>query len=143
MLSLPLRAIPGQAWPPLPPAQLSQLWALHLMLEQTQWLEPAALVEGQLTQFRSLLMHCRQHVPYYRDLFEKEGLRPEDVRSLADLRRIPILARSTYQQQFQRFQATQLPPGTSSLGMERTSGTSGMAIEVWKTNVVYLWWLGF
>src|SRR5579862_2729143 len=112
MLGLPLRSFVGQAWPPLSNADVSLLWSLHLTLEQTQWLEPAAIVDGQLTQLRSLLTHCEQHVPYYRDLFEKKGIRPEEVRSLQDFRRIPILTRSTYQQQFQRFQSTQLPPGT-------------------------------
>src|SRR4029077_3093337 len=101
MASLPLRSIPGETWPAVPNTPLSQLWALHLELERTQWLEPAALVEGQPAQLRRLRAHCRERVPYYRELVEKHGVRPEAIRTLHDYRRVPLLQRSTYQQQFE------------------------------------------
>src|SRR5437016_2376233 len=102
MTKLPLRSIPGETWPGVAHTQIAQLWALHLELERTQWLGAAAVVEGQLAQLRTLLMHCREHVPYYRELFEKEGIFHESVRSIDDFRRIPILQRATYQRQRER-----------------------------------------
>jgi phenylacetate-CoA ligase len=114
-----------------------------LELEKTQWLSPEELVEGQLTQARGLLEHCERHVPYYRELLGKLGLRPNSFQSLADFRRIPVLARHIYQEQFPGFQAEALPPGTVLTSKLRTSGTSGMPIEVWQTNLVNLWWFAF
>ena len=60
MITLPLRTVPGLVWPAIPDGRMSQLWALHLELERTQLLEPAAVVEGQLAQARTLLAHCAE-----------------------------------------------------------------------------------
>jgi phenylacetate-CoA ligase len=116
---------------------------MFLELERTQWHSPAAIVEGQLAQVRTLLAHCGQHVPYYQDLFRDIGLQAAAVHTLADFRRIPCLQRRTYQEQFARFQARSLPAAVKQTNRLRTSGTSGMPIEVWQTNIVNLWWLIF
>lgn len=141
MITLPVRSLPGLAWPVIPAVGVSQLWALHLELERSQWLDPQAIVAGQLAQVRTLLAHCAEHVPYYRDLFARERLRPEDVRTLDDFRRIPLLQRAVYQHNFASFQAAQLPPGMVKVSEDSTSGTSGMPVTVWMTNTVALWWL--
>ena len=82
MSFFPLRRIPGMSWPNVPPGPVSQLWGMYLRLEQTQWLSPEEIVQGQLAQVRGLLAHCGQHVPYYRDLLKKVGVRPADVTTL-------------------------------------------------------------
>ncbi|MFL5244187.1 MAG: phenylacetate--CoA ligase family protein [Gemmataceae bacterium] len=143
MAHLQLNKVPGNAWPGVPRGEISQLWAMVLELERTQWLKPDALAEGQLSQVRVLLEHCSRHVPYYRDTFKDAGIRSETIHTLDDFRRIPILQRHTYQEQFARFQATSLPAGTVQTAKLRTSGTSGMPIEVWQTNLVNLWWFAF
>src|SRR5581483_3533750 len=81
MTTLPLRSIPGLVWPAIPDGRLSQVWALYLQLERTQWLESAAVVAGQLAQARTLLIHCAENVPYYQDLFRREGIHPEAIHS--------------------------------------------------------------
>jgi phenylacetate-CoA ligase len=143
MSPLHLRKVPGNEWPGVARAEISQLWAMVLELEKTQWLSPDEMVEGQIAQVRTLLDHCERHVPYYGEIFRNLGLKPSDIRSLADFRRIPTLERRTYQDQFARFQARHLPAGTVQTTKLRTSGTSGMPIEVWQTNLVNLWWFAF
>jgi phenylacetate-CoA ligase len=138
-----LRTISGTAWPAIPRGDISQLWAMSLELERTQWLERAALEEAQLAQARALLSHCAQHVPYYHDLLEGAGIASADVRTMADFRRIPILQRSTYQEHFAQFCSRSLPDGIVQTGRMRTSGTSGLPIEVLQTNLVNMWWLVF
>jgi len=135
------RKFPGVVWPHVPLPQASSLWAAYGELDRTQWLEPAAIVEGQLAQARVLLSHCLTQVPYYREHLRQAGIEPAGMRTPADFRRIPLLQRRTYQEQFPRFQADTLPPGMVKTKQDRTSGTSGMPIEVWHTNLVNLWWL--
>src|SRR5436190_19042026 len=138
MAGLQVRNIPGVGWPGIPRGEVSQLWAMFLELGRTQWLSPQAVKEGQLAQVRTLLEHCIQHVPYY-----QETLGTADVRTMDDFRRLPVLQRRTYQEQFARFQARALPRASQKTLTLRTSGTSGMPVEVWQTNLVNLWWFAF
>lgn len=136
----PLRQIPGLAWPEIPGGGVSQLWGLCLNLEETQWLYHEEIVAGQLAQLRALLAHCNQNVPYYQELFRKSRIKPGEIKTLDDFRRIPILNRVTYQEQFARFQARALPEGIAKTNEDHSSGTSGVTIPIWQTNLVDLWW---
>jgi len=69
-------------------------------LERTQWLPRAELEALQLGKLRRLLEHCRDNVPYYRELFARTGFEPGDVRGAADLARLPALDRSTLVERF-------------------------------------------
>lgn len=138
-----LKTLPGNAWPPLPGPQLGLVWLAYRELGRTQWLDPAAVRERQLEQVRLLLAHCAAHVPYYRELLARAGVRPATVTTLHDFRRIPVLPRSVYRERTAEFRADQLPPGTTEAGPSHTSGTSGIPIELRQTNVVRLWWLAF
>jgi phenylacetate-CoA ligase len=140
MPPIPLRSIPGVTWPPIPAAQPSQAWCMYRELDRTQWLPPEAIEQGQLTQVRGLLEHCIPQVPYYQELLQNAGIRPADIRTMADFRRIPLLDRQTYQQQFPRFQARSLPEGMVKTTVQNTSGSSGRPIKVWNTNLTELSW---
>lgn len=143
MAPLQVRSINGDTWPGVPRAEVSQLWTMFLELERTQWLPPIELLAGQLAQVRLLLQHCLDNVPYYRELLQQAKLEPTAVHSLDDFRRLPTVARRTYQEQFPRFQARALPPQVKQTTRMKTSGTSGVPIEVLQTNLVNLWWFAF
>ena len=49
-------------------------------------------------RLRQLVAHAFGRVPYYRKLFDKAGLRPQDVRTLDDLPLIPITTKRDVQQ---------------------------------------------
>ncbi len=60
-------------------------------LEVSQWWDRNRLQEFQLSRLSRVLTYAQIHVPYYRSLFAKIGFRAEEVRSLADLARLPLL----------------------------------------------------
>lgn len=62
-------------------------------LEKTQWLPLADLQALQVKGLARLLQHAYLNVPHYRRQFDRAGLRPEDIRTLSDLARLPILSR--------------------------------------------------
>src|SRR5207249_2471610 len=62
-------------------------------LERTQWLHPDELADLQTRRLQRLVRHAYQHVGYYRELLETAGIAPDDVRSLDDLARLPVLGR--------------------------------------------------
>jgi phenylacetate-CoA ligase len=62
-------------------------------LERTQWLSPADVRELQELRLRRLVYHAYQHVPWYRQEMDARGLKPKDVRTLADLPKLPLLTK--------------------------------------------------
>lgn len=62
-------------------------------LRATQWLPRAEIERLQLRRLGRLVQHAYDHVGYYRDLFDGAALRPGDIRSLDDVRRLPILTK--------------------------------------------------
>jgi phenylacetate-CoA ligase len=59
-------------------------------LRENQWRSGDELEEIAVTRLRRLLGHAAAHVPFYRRLLGDAGVRPEDIRSLADLSRVPV-----------------------------------------------------
>jgi phenylacetate-CoA ligase len=136
-----LRSSPVSDWPRLPPEAVNPVWLIYRELDRSQWLKPAELEQLQLGQVRLLLEHCARQVPYYQRLFAASGIVPQQVRSLADFRRIPRLTRELYQAHFNDLGARELPAGTTGTGTAFTSGTNGVPVQVRQTSDVDQWWL--
>ncbi|WP_371673350.1 phenylacetate--CoA ligase [Streptomyces sp. NBC_00289] len=70
------------------------------MVDATELLDPGERLDAealrtlQLERLRTSLRHAYEHVPFYRDSFDKAGIRPEDCRSLADLARFPFTTKA-------------------------------------------------
>src|SRR6266545_7450403 len=62
-------------------------------LEKLQWASGDELEAFQLQELRRLLDHAWRNVPFYRRRMDEAGVSPDGVRSLDDLRRLPILTR--------------------------------------------------
>jgi phenylacetate-CoA ligase len=64
----------------------------------------------------------------------------DGAKTLAEaLGEIPVLSRSALAADPMQFKAVSLPPGHSFSGSRKSSGTSGMLVEIDVTNVVYAW----
>lgn len=59
--------------------------------KQSQWLSSSAIREYQEQKLRRLVTHAYFHVPFYRELFDRERLRPEDIQTIEDLHKLPII----------------------------------------------------
>lgn len=68
--------------------------ALRQQMERSQWLKPAELEALQLQRLNALLANVGQHVPYYRDLFAREGIAAGSFKSLSELQRLPFLTKA-------------------------------------------------
>ncbi|HXH82419.1 MAG TPA: phenylacetate--CoA ligase family protein [Candidatus Tectomicrobia bacterium] len=96
-------------------------------VERSQWLDPAALRELQLSRLREHLAFARDHVPYYRRLFAEHGIRPERIASLDDFRRVPYLTRDVLRARFADLRAAARLRGVQRLA---TGGSSGAPVSV-------------
>ncbi|MBD0745015.1 phenylacetate--CoA ligase PaaK [Streptomyces sp. CBMA152] len=64
------------------------------LLDAAERLSRPELEALQLDRLRASLRHAYEHVGFYREAFDKAGIRPEDCRSLADLARFPFTAKA-------------------------------------------------
>ncbi|MGW0698433.1 phenylacetate--CoA ligase PaaK [Streptomyces sp. NPDC002867] len=64
------------------------------LLDAAERLGREELEALQLERLRATLRHAYENVPFYRESFDKAGLRPDDCRTLADLARFPFTAKT-------------------------------------------------
>ena len=69
-------------------------------LERSQWWPLEQLQALQLLKLRRLTAHSFQQSALYRRLWNEAGVRPEDIRSLDDLRRLPVVTKHTLRAAF-------------------------------------------
>lgn len=62
-------------------------------LEKTQWLSREDLEKLQLAKLKRIINQAYYHVPYYRERFDQLRLKPEDVKTLEDIRKLPYLSK--------------------------------------------------
>jgi phenylacetate-CoA ligase len=67
---------------------------LYLELKQSEWYSRDELDDLQLRKLQRLVQHAYVHVPYYRDAMRDAGMDPGDIKSLDDIRRLPLLAKN-------------------------------------------------
>jgi phenylacetate-CoA ligase len=55
----------------------------------------------QLEQLQAIVDHAAKHVPYYTELFDDNGIVPEDLKSFEDFRKIPFLTKELIKENFE------------------------------------------
>ena len=63
-------------------------------LKRSQWLSPAQTRELQERKLRRLVHHAYHHVGYYREAMDERQLKPADIATLDDLRKLPLLEKA-------------------------------------------------
>ncbi len=66
-------------------------------LRKHQWLKTEKLEEIQRKKLISMIKHAYQNVSYYHKLFDSARIKPDDIKSMEDLHKIPITTKSTLQ----------------------------------------------
>jgi len=92
----------------------------------------ARIAAFQAERLRALVRHAYVRVPHYRRSFDCAGLRVDDVRSLADLARIPPTSRADLQGLSSR-EVTAAGFDPRRLVVHHTSGSSGRPLRVRRT----------
>jgi len=106
-------------------------WDTYNFLQKSQYWPREKLQEYQFKQLKKLLRHAYENVPYYRKTFKKRGLRPEDIRSLEDLNKIPCLDKDTFKSRFNEMIAKNID--IRNMPLSHTSGTTGKPLQFYRT----------
>ena len=104
-----MSAAEGMHWDPTALAikrVLYPLWVLKnqssrlrylASLEESQFWSRERLADHQWSCFRQIFTHAYETCPYYREKFRKAGVAPADLRSRADIHRVPAISKEEIQ----------------------------------------------
>ncbi len=85
---------------------------------------PDQIARVQNEKLRKLISYCYENIKYYRELFDEHCIRPDDIKTAADLVRVPVLTKSQLRNRFWDFLPKELP----RCRVSRTSGSTGIPV---------------
>jgi phenylacetate-CoA ligase len=94
-------------------------------LERTQWRPLDELRAQADADLQRLVQHAYANVPYYRRRFEAAGVRPGEIRTAADLARLPLMSRTEARETLEERAAT---AGPRVEIRKTTGGTTGQPL---------------
>lgn len=100
------------------------------LLESERW-SPERLRQLRLERLQTMVRSAYEQTPYWRQLMDARGIRPEEIRSLDDLRRFPLLEKNTLRQR--REEMVWREEG-KRVQMVRTSGSTNEALEFYTSS---------
>jgi phenylacetate-coenzyme A ligase PaaK-like adenylate-forming protein len=105
-----------------------KFWNLFEEFKKNEWRGLSDLEEWQNRRLRELVRHAYDTVPYYREVFTESRISPEDIRTVDDLHRLPILTKDIIKKNFNRLISSKIPKRKIRHG--HTSGTTGSPLNV-------------
>ncbi len=122
------RELAAQArWRPRP--RFARLQTFNRLL-RNEFLSPRAQAAAQASALASVLRFAAEQVPYYRDLCAARGLGPDNLRTPAELAKLPLLDKVALRQHAARLRPATLPRGEKIFGVFKSSGTTGHPTQV-------------
>lgn len=75
--------------------------------------------------------HVYENVPYYRDLMDKKGVKPEDIKGIEDLHKLPFLTKNDLREAYPY--GLLAKPLKDCVRIQSTSGTTGKRVVAFYT----------
>lgn len=88
---------------------------------------PAECAARQAVRLSGLLEHAARHVPYYRRTFRELGCSPRDIRTPADLGRLPVLTKDIVREQERDLVRDDV--AASELSVHFSGGSTGVPLR--------------
>ena len=80
-------------------SDLRVLWHLH-KLRKNQWLKKSEIEKIQEKKLRAIIRFAYENVEFYRKKFDELRLKPEDIKTVQDLQKLPVISRLDVQRNF-------------------------------------------
>jgi len=94
-------------------------------------------------RLHSFVQHCARKVPFYQQRFKKLGISPNEIRTLEDLEKLPILTKEEVQKHWSEMLSKAIPKREQMI--THTSGTTGAGLRFVTTRRAIqeqwaIWW---
>jgi len=97
--------------------------------EARQWWSAREIEDFQSERLRELIAYCYSNVSFYRTVMDERGLRPNDIETLADLTKLPVVDKNDIRKHGSEMISSQIP--RSQLVYGHTSGTTGTPLQLY------------
>ena len=106
--------------------------------EDIETMSPEDMKKLQSERLIKQVHHVYDNVPYYRDLMDKKGVKPDDIQSVDDLHKLPFLSKADLREAYPY--GLLAKPLSDCVRIHSTSGTTGKRVVAFYTqNDVDLW----
>ena len=107
---------------------LGPFWVRRKQLARTQWLSRQELQVLQLKLLKRLIHHCYHTVAYYQKLMDDFRIKVEDIKTLDDIKKFPILTKKDVLKAGNSIYSTKYPKWF--LQTAYTGGTTGTPMQI-------------
>ena len=106
--------------------------------EQIETMPVEEIKKLQSEKLRKQVKHVYDNVPYYRNLMDEKGVKPEDIKGIEDLHKLPFLTKSDLRDAYPY--GLLAKPLEECVRIQSTSGTTGRRVVAFYTqHDVELW----
>ncbi|MBQ7210884.1 MAG: phenylacetate--CoA ligase family protein [Paludibacteraceae bacterium] len=96
-------------------------------MQRAERLTTEQLKELQSKRLKTLIEHCYNNVPYYRNMFISLGLTPNDINSRDDLQKLPILTKQIVREHYEELKADNI--AVYKVVTSSTGGSTGQPMK--------------
>lgn len=100
-------------------------------LSKSQWFDNSKLEERQFEKTKCFLIHAKNNCYFYKNLFREYDFLPENIQSLNELNRLPIINKELVRNNLDKFLARNIYD--YNLIWDNTSGTTGQGLKFAKS----------
>ncbi|MCQ2396445.1 MAG: phenylacetate--CoA ligase [Lentisphaeria bacterium] len=97
-------------------------------LSQKDFLDRTELERLQLERLQRIVHHAYEHSPFYTKAFDAKGLKPEDIRTLSDIVKLPFTQKTDLRDNYPY--GLNAVPRSEIVRLHASSGTTGKPIVV-------------
>jgi phenylacetate-CoA ligase len=126
---------PADIWPSSSNHDGSDMGVLLGQLEKSQYMSPDALLHKQFLYLNKLFKYSFRTVPFYRRNFKAAGLKKKNNLTVDQWEQVPILTRSTVQQEQKKMVSKFMPFNHGGINRGSTSGSTGMPLKFFYTQL--------
>ena len=105
------------------------------LLERSQWWTKEKHERYQVGKMREIVAYAKEHVPYYRKIFEDVGIGAHDIRGVEDIQKIPFTEKDIFISKGTAMLSDEYR--MSDLLVKTTSGTSGKQLRMYTLPKAY------
>jgi len=105
------------------------------LIKRIQWYSKDEIDKYHLTKLQEVVKYSYENVPYYKDLFDKFEIKPEDIKNFDDFYKIPFLTREIIRKNSNNLKSKNV--SEIRFRLMATSGSTGKPLEVFVDKIKY------